>query len=76
MDNLNIEIFDNGVVGVKGSGTKYDDFYTWQRSLLSSEDIKISWPWHYFILNNSEEYKQLFSKYRNNITFKKKDYTY
>ena len=74
MNKLEINVYANGVIGVSGSGNNYENFYKWQRNLLSSKDVNISWPWHYFILNSAEEYKEFFSKYRNNISFVKKDY--
>jgi len=74
MNKLEINVYENGVIGVRGSGNSYDQFYKWQRQLLSAKDVNLSWPWHYFILNKSEEYKELFANYRNNISFVKKDY--
>lgn len=74
MNFLHINVYSNGVIGVRGKGDIYDNFYKWFGSLTSSKDVKIEWPMHYFILNNVMEYKELFAKYRKNMQFVGRDY--
>ncbi len=52
MNILGISVYLNGVISVRGTGDIYKEFYDWQRNLISSKDVKIDWPFHYFILNS------------------------
>lgn len=75
-DRLEVVVYANGVIRVSGIGRQYQEFYKWKRSLMYSNDIKLSWPHEYFIINRENEFKELFSKFRKYITFSDIDYSF
>lgn len=76
MSVLHIDIYNNGVISTRGYGSLYDNFYIWQRGLISAKDVNLAWPLHFFVLNSSKEYKELFANYKKYINFVNKDYEY
>lgn len=74
MNILGISVYKNGVISVRGNGDVYTEFYKWQRTLVSAKDIRVDWPFHYFVLNSEKEYKELFRKYKKYISYANEDY--
>ena len=71
---LSIIVYADGVIGVRGIGNQYNEFYKWQRRLLTSRDICVDWPWHYFIIDGEDEFREFFERYRNKICREFEDY--